>query len=85
MAAEAATQLKAPQVDPVPESPFYIPMTAPAARPRAVAEARRQFGADGRSHQSGVVQGGPIVLQKDMLHIVRTISSASFKTEVTTI
>src|SRR5947209_12907193 len=34
MAAEAATQLKTPQADLVPESPFYIPMTGPAARPR---------------------------------------------------
>src|SRR2546421_8097587 len=34
MAAEAATQLKAPQVELVSESPFYIPMTGPAARPR---------------------------------------------------
>src|SRR6059058_6471913 len=33
MAAEAATQLKV-HVEPVAESPFYIPMTGPAARPR---------------------------------------------------
>src|ERR1051326_3757361 len=36
MAAEAATQLKAPQADPVPESPFYIPMTGPAGRRRSL-------------------------------------------------
>src|SRR5437868_873712 len=124
MAAEAATQLKAPQVDPVPESPFYIPMTGPAARPRRslkhddtfiVLDSHGDIGAsaggpDGlfncdtrylarlelvldevqplllgsnlRDDNSAltvdltnpdVVQGGRIVLQKDMLHIVRTI------------
>ena len=34
MSAEVVTQLKAPAVEPVSESPFYIPMTGPAARPR---------------------------------------------------
>src|SRR6266576_1813159 len=34
MAAEVATQLKMQNVEPVSESPFYIPMTGPAARPR---------------------------------------------------
>jgi hypothetical protein len=34
MSAEVATQLKAQIVEPVSESPFYIPMTGPAARPR---------------------------------------------------
>ena len=124
MAAEAATQLKAPQVEPVPESPFYIPMTGPAARPRRslkhddtfiVLDSHGDIGAsaggpDGlfncdtrylarlelvldevqplllgsnlRDDNSAltvdltnpdVVQGGRIVLHKDMLHIVRTI------------
>jgi hypothetical protein len=34
MAAEVATHLKVQSVEPVSESPFYIPMTGPAARPR---------------------------------------------------
>src|ERR1700754_2848005 len=34
MAAEVVTQLKVQPVEPVSESPFYIPMTGPAARPR---------------------------------------------------
>jgi glycogen debranching enzyme len=34
MAAEAVPQLKVQNVEPVSESPFYIPMTGPAARPR---------------------------------------------------
>src|SRR4051794_12828579 len=34
MAAETATQLKVQNVEAVSESPFYIPMTGPAARPR---------------------------------------------------
>src|ERR1044072_866503 len=34
MSAEVATQLKIPSLEPVSESPFYIPMTGPAARPR---------------------------------------------------
>jgi glycogen debranching enzyme len=34
MSAEVVTQLKAQIVEPVSESPFYIPMTGPAARPR---------------------------------------------------
>jgi glycogen debranching enzyme len=125
MAAKAATKLKAPQVDPVSESPFYIPMTGPAARPRRslkhddtfiVLDSHGDIGAsaggpDGlfncdtrylarlelvldeaqqplllgsnlRDDNSAltvdltnpdVVRGGRIVLQKDMLHIVRTI------------
>jgi glycogen debranching enzyme len=124
MAADVATQLKAPQVEPVSESPFYIPMTGPAARPRRslkhddtfiVLDSHGDIGAsaggpDGlfncdtrylarlelvldevqplllgsnlRDDNSAltvdltnpdVVRGGRIVLQKDMLHIVRTI------------
>jgi glycogen debranching enzyme len=125
MAAEAATKLKAPQVDPVSESPFYIPMTGPAARPRRslkhddtfiVLDSHGDIGAsaggpDGlfncdtrylarlelvldeaqqplllgsnlRDDNSAltvdltnpdVVRSGRIVLQKDMVHIVRTI------------
>jgi glycogen debranching enzyme len=34
MAPEVATQLKVQSIEPVSESPFYIPMTGPAARPR---------------------------------------------------
>ena len=34
MAAEVVTQLKVQTIEPVSESPFYIPMTGPAARPR---------------------------------------------------
>src|SRR3954454_7854077 len=34
MAAESATQLKVQNVEAVSESPFYIPMTGPAGRPR---------------------------------------------------
>src|SRR4051795_8248242 len=34
MAAEAVAKLKIPNVEQVSESPFYIPMTGPAARPR---------------------------------------------------
>jgi glycogen debranching enzyme len=34
MSAEAVTQLKPQIVEPVSESPFYIPMTGPAGRPR---------------------------------------------------
>jgi hypothetical protein len=41
MAAEVATHLKVPNVEPVSESPFYIPMTGPAARPRRGAAYRR--------------------------------------------
>src|SRR4051812_26936402 len=124
MAAEAATQLK-PPVDPVSESPFYIPMTGPAARPRRslkhddtfiVLDSHGDIGAsaggpDGlfncdtrylarlelvldeaqqplllgsnlRDDNSAltvdltnpdVVRNGRIVLQKDMVHIVRTV------------
>src|SRR5436305_4921412 len=124
MAAEAATQLK-PPVDPVSESPFYIPMTGPAARPRRslkhddtfiVLDSHGDIGAsaggpDGlfncdtrylarlelvldeaqqplllgsnlRDDNSAltvdltnpdIFRSGRIVLQKDMLHIVRTI------------
>src|SRR6201991_4204123 len=34
MAAEVVAQLKVQTIEPVSESPFYIPMTGPAARPR---------------------------------------------------
>src|SRR4030081_433955 len=124
MAAEALTQLKVQIVEPVSESPFYIPMTGPAARPRrslkhddtfVVLDSHGDIGAsaggpDGlfnadtrylarlelvlndvqplllgsnlRDDNSAltvdltnpdVVRGGRIVLQKDMVHIVRTI------------
>ena len=124
MAAEVATQLKVPNVEPVSESPFYIPMTGPAARPRRslkhddtfiVLDSHGDIGAsaggpDGlfnadtrylarlelvlndvqplllgsnlRDDNSAltvdltnpdVYRNGRIVLQKDMLHIVRTI------------
>jgi glycogen debranching enzyme len=125
MSAEAVTQLKIPSVEHVSESPFYIPMTGPAARPRRslkhddtfiVLDSHGDIGAsaggpDGlfncdtrylarlelvlddvqqplllgsnlRDDNSAltvdltnpdVVRGGRIVLQKDMLHIVRTI------------
>jgi glycogen debranching enzyme len=116
--------LKAPQVEPVSESPFYIPMTGPAARPRRslkhddtfiVLDSHGDIGAsaggpDGlfncdtrylarlellfdevqplllgsnlRDDNSAltvdltnpdVYRNGRIVLQKDILHIVRTI------------
>src|SRR4030081_3599631 len=125
MSAEAVTQIVTTRdVEPVSESPFYIPMTGPAARPRRslkhddtfiVLASHRDIGAsaggpDGlfnadtrylarlelvldqvqplllgsnlRDDNSGLtvdltnpdVYGGErIVLQKDMLHIVRTI------------
>ncbi|HEU0081874.1 MAG TPA: glycogen debranching N-terminal domain-containing protein, partial [Bradyrhizobium sp.] len=124
MATKVAAQLKAPQVEPVSESPFYIPMTGPAARPRRslkhddtfiVLDSHGDIGAsaggpDGlfncdtrylarlelvldevqplllgsnlRDDNSAltvdltnpdVIKGGRIVLQKDMLHIVRSI------------
>src|ERR1700755_1713661 len=124
MSAEVVTQLALRAVDVVQESPFYIPMTGPAARPRRslkhddtfiVLDSHGDIGAsaggpDGlfncdtrylarlelvldeveplllgsnlRDDNSAltvdltnpdVVQGGRIVLQKDMLHIVRTI------------
>ncbi|MDX6584899.1 MAG: hypothetical protein QOI10_4083, partial [Solirubrobacterales bacterium] len=124
MSAEAVTQLKAQIVEPVSESPFYIPMTGPAARPRrslkhddtfVVLDSHGDIGAsaggpDGlfnadtryvarlelvldevqplllgsnmRDDNSAltvdltnpdVYRGDRIVLQKDMLHIVRTI------------
>jgi glycogen debranching enzyme len=125
MSAEAVTQLKKIQaVEPVSESPFYIPMTGPAARPRRslkhddtfiVLDSHGDIGAsaggpDGlfnadtrylarlelvldevqplllgsnlRDDNSAltvdltnpdVYRQGRIVLQKDMLHIVRTI------------
>ncbi len=124
MAAEVVTQLKVQTIEPVSESPFYIPMTGPAARPRRslkhddtfiVLDSHGDIGAsaggpDGlfncdtrylarlelvldevqplllgsnlRDDNSAltvdltnpdVVRGGRIVLQKDMLHIVRTI------------
>src|SRR3954449_7151867 len=124
MAADGATQLKVQNVETVSESPFYIPMTGPAARPRRslkhddtfiVLDSHGDIGAsaggpDGlfncdtrylarlelvldavqplllgsnlRDDNSAltvdltnpdVVRGGRIVLQKDMLHIVRTI------------
>src|SRR3954464_13658935 len=124
MAAELATQIKLPRVEQPSESPFSLPMTGPAARPRRslkhddtfiVLDSHGDIGAsaggpDGlfncdtrylarlelvldevqplllgsnlRDDNSAltvdltnpdVVQGGRIVLQKDMLHIVRTI------------
>src|SRR5947199_228103 len=124
MAAESATQLKVQNVEPVAESPFYIPMTGPAARPRRslkhddtfiVLDGHGDIGAsaggpDGlfncdtrylarlelllddmqplllgsnlRDDNSGltvdltnpdIYSDGRIVLQKDVLHIVRTI------------
>jgi glycogen debranching enzyme len=124
MSAEVVTQLKIQLVEPVSESPFYIPMTGPAARPRRslkhddtfiVLDSHGDIGAsaggpDGlfnsdtrylarlelvldevqplllgsnmRDDNSAltvdltnpdVYRGGRIVLQKDMLHIVRTI------------
>ena len=125
MAAEVVTQIMtARSVEQVQESPFYIPMTGPAARPRRslkhddtfiVLDSHGDIGAsaggpDGlfnadtrylarlelvldevqplllgsnlRDDNSGltvdltnpdVYRGGHIVLQKDMLHIVRTI------------
>jgi glycogen debranching enzyme len=123
MSAEV-TQLKVQNVEPVSESPFYIPMTGPAARPRRslkhddtfiVLDSHGDIGAsaggpDGlfnadtrylarlelvlddvqplllgsnlRDDNSAltvdltnpdVYRNGRIVLQKDMLHIVRTI------------
>jgi glycogen debranching enzyme len=124
MAIEAVIQETICEVDPVLESPFYIPMTGPAARPRRslkhddtfiVLDSHGDIGAsaggpDGlfnadtrylarlelvldavqplllgsnlRDDNSAltvdltnpdVYHGGRIVLQKDMLHIVRTI------------
>jgi glycogen debranching enzyme len=124
MSAEVVTKLKIPAVEPVSESPFYIPMTGPAARPRrslkhddtfVVLDSHGDIGAsaggrDGlfnadtrylarlalvldevqplllgsnlRDDNSAltvdltnpdVIRSGRIVLQKDMLHIVRTI------------
>jgi glycogen debranching enzyme len=124
MSAEVVTQLKIPAAGPVSESPFYIPMTGPAARPRRslkhddtfiVLDSHGDIGAsaggpDGlfnadtrylarlelvldevqplllgsnlRDDNSAltvdltnpdVYRQGRIVLQKDMLHIVRTI------------
>jgi glycogen debranching enzyme len=124
MSAELVTQLKIRSVEPVSESPFYIPMTGPPARPRRslkhddtfiVLDSHGDIGAsaggpDGlfnadtrylarlelvldqvqplllgsnlRDDNSAltvdltnpdVYRGGRIVLQKDMLHIVRTI------------
>src|ERR1700754_1347838 len=124
MAAEVVTQLKVQPVEPVSESPFYIPMTGPAARPRRslkhddtfiVLDSHGDIGAsaggpDGlfnhdtrylarlelvlddlqplllgsnlRDDNSGltvdltnpdIYRQGRIVLQKDLLHIVRTI------------
>src|SRR5260370_25663435 len=125
MSAEVAAQIVTPRsVEQVRESPFYIPMTGPAARPRRslkhddtfiVLDSHGDIGAsaggpDGlfnadtrylarlelvldevqplllgsnlRDDNSGltvdltnpdIYRGGRIVLQKDMLHIVRTI------------
>src|SRR3954447_25111074 len=124
MAAEVVTQLKVPGLEPVSESPFYIPMTGPAARPRRslkhddtfiVLDSHGDIGAsaggpDGlfncdtrylarlelllddlqplllgsnlRDDNSvltvdltnpDIYRDGRIVLQKDMLHVVRTI------------
>src|SRR3982074_2533942 len=124
MAAEVVTHLKVQNVEPVSESPFYIPMTGPAARPRRslkhddtfiVLDSHGDIGAsaggpDGlfsadtrylarlelvlddvqplllgshRRHDNSalavdlanpdVYRNGRIVLQKDVLHIVRMI------------
>src|SRR6201991_2861416 len=124
MAAEVVTQLKVQPVEPVSESPFYIPMTGPAARPRRslkhddtfiVLDSHSDIGAsaggpDGlfnadtrylarlelvlddvqplllgsnlRDDNSAltvdltnpdIYRDGRLVLQKDMLHIVRSI------------
>src|SRR3978361_668448 len=125
MAIEAVTQIAiVPDVEPVQESPFYIPMTGPAARPRRALKHDDPFivldshgdigasagGPDGlfnadtrylarlelmvderqplllgsnlRDDNSAltvdltnpdIYHNGRIVLQKDMLHIVRTI------------
>jgi glycogen debranching enzyme len=124
MSAEVVSQLKVQTIEPVSESPFYIPMTGPAARPRRslkhddtfiVLDSHGDIGAsaggpDGlfnadtrylarlelvldevqplllgsnlRDDNSAltvdltnpdVYRHGRIVLQKDMLHIVRTI------------
>src|SRR3978361_794612 len=125
MSAEAVTQIMTTRaVEHVSESPFYIPMTGPAARPRRslkhddtfiVLDSHGDIGASaggpdgpfnpGNRHLArlqlvldevqplllgsnlrddnsaltvdlsnpDVVRGGRIVLQKDMLHIVRTI------------
>ena len=124
MSVEAVTKMTIRDVEPVSESPFYIPMTGPAARPRRslkhddtfiVLDSHGDIGAsaggpDGlfnadtrylarlelvldevqplllgsnlRDDNSAltvdltnpdVIRGGRIVLQKDMLHIVRTI------------
>ncbi len=125
MSAEVAAQIvRTRSVEPVSESPFYIPMTGPAARPRRslkhddtfiVLDSHGDIGAsaggpDGlfnadtrylarlelvldevqplllgsnlRDDNSGltvdltnpdIYRGDRIVLQKDMLHIVRTI------------
>ena len=124
MALEALNQAAIREVEIVSESPFYIPMTGPAARPRRALKHDDTFivldshgdigasagGPDGLFHcdtrylarlelvldevqplllgsnlrddnsaltvdltNPDVVQGGRIVLQKDMLHIVRTV------------
>src|SRR5436305_3272673 len=124
MAPEVATKLKVQSIEPVSESPFYIPMTGPAARPRRslkhddtfiVLDSHGDVGAsaggpDGlfncdtrylarlelvldevqplllgsnlRDDNSAltvdltnpdVYRHGRLLLQKDMLHIVRTI------------
>ena len=124
MSAEVVTQMTLRTVEPVSESPFYIPMTGPAARPRRslkhddtfiVLDSHGDIGAsaggpDGlfnadtrylarlelvldevqplllgsnlRDDNSAltvdltnpdIYRGDRIVLQKDMLHIVRTI------------
>ena len=124
MSAEVATQLRIPTVEPVSESPFYIPMTGPAARPRRslkhddtfiVLDSHGDIGAsaggpDGLFHHDtrylarlelvlddlqplllgsnlrddnsaltvdltnpDIYRQGSLVLQKDLLHIVRTI------------
>jgi glycogen debranching enzyme len=124
MSAEAVTQLPIRTVEPVSESPFYIPMTGPAARPRRSLKHDDTFVVLDSHGDVGASAGGPdglfnadtrylarlelvldevqplllgsnlsddnsaltvdltnpdvyrqgrIVLQKDMLHIVRTI------------
>src|SRR5438128_10084358 len=125
MAADAATQLKIPHAEAISESPFYIPMTGPAARPRRslkhddtfiVLDSHGDIGAsaggpDGLFHcdtrylarlelllddlqplllgsnlrddnsaltvdltNPDIYRDGSLLLQKDLLHTVRTLS-----------
>jgi len=86
MAIEAMTQSAIREFEIVEESPFYIPMTGPAARPRRALKHDDTFVVLDSHGDIGASAGGPdgltnpdvyrnerIVLQKDMLHIVRTI------------